>query len=225
MEKYIKSLNIKKEKYSDSRTTPATVYNTVTIGEQTWFADNLRFGTEPCLLADDDDENCKNSGRKYTWLQALGDDGTNCGASTACSPALKDTVQGICPDGWHLPNIREWGKLFALLRGYHEDGNTLLFDAFAFYKAGGALTDKDVAKNLTGLGLVYETDGTGGNYWSTTEYSSNYARTLNNDDDGGYPYVSVVRKNPDLFTGYYKARSSSLPVRCVKDAEPAAATP
>ena len=225
MEKYIKSLNIKKEKYSDSRTTPATVYNTVTIGEQTWFADNLRFGTEPCLLADDDDENCKNSGRKYTWLQALGDDGTNCGASTACSPALKDTVQGICPDGWHLPNIHEWGKLFALLRDYHEDRESiLLFDAFVFYKAGGALTDKDVAKNLTGLGLVYETDGTGGNYWSSTETTnSNNAMTFDNDDIGeGYPYVYELRKDPALYDGYYMAKTKTLPVRCVKDAEPAA---
>ena len=200
-------------------------YKTVKIGDQTWMAENLRSGSNDCLLSTDD-ANCSLGGRKYTWLQALGSDATTygCSSTTACTTELPQEVQGICPTGWHLPNIHEWGKPVALLRAI---SNNYASDVFAFYKAGGNYTNENITMNLTGLGLVYESSNTNGNYWSSTEDTSKYsqARTLDNDDDdnNGAPYVWNAPQNPDDYNGYYKTKTTALPVRCIKDAP--AATP
>ena len=100
------------------------VYRTVKIGDQTWMAENLNYAdssTTPSLKRrswcyNNEPENCTIAGRLYTWAAAIdsvglyaGGKGMNCGYTETCS--LPDTVYGICPPGWHLPNKGEWKTL------------------------------------------------------------------------------------------------------------------
>ena len=92
-------------------------YKTVTIGEQTWMAENLNYYDENNLsvkekswcfgkLDNKDSTTCDVAGRLYTWAAAMDTVKTGCGEGTTCSPHMP--VQGICPMGWHLPSEREW---------------------------------------------------------------------------------------------------------------------
>jgi uncharacterized protein (TIGR02145 family) len=91
------------------------VYKTVVIGTHVWMAENLNYETENSYCYNDDDSNCSKYGRLYTWAAAIDsaklykDDSIECGYGKTCSMPI--TVQGICPDGWHLPSSAEWQEL------------------------------------------------------------------------------------------------------------------
>ena len=84
------------------------VYKTVTIGTQTWMAENLNFGTALSFCAQ-----CEVYGRIYMYDEAL----------TAC------------PAGWHLPSDPEWTTLIAFLGGYGDAGGKLKEAGFAHWKS------------------------------------------------------------------------------------------
>jgi len=73
------------------------VYKIVTIGSQTWFAENLNFdtGDETSRCYKDNATNCFSYGRLYEGFAA----------------------QTVCPEGWHLPSVEEWQTLFDYLGG------------------------------------------------------------------------------------------------------------
>ena len=45
-----------------------------------------------------------NHGGLYTWAAAMGKDESTCGKGYECDLDMGD-VQGVCPDGWHLPHV------------------------------------------------------------------------------------------------------------------------
>ena len=106
-------------------------YKTIAIGEQVWMAENLNYNIiseTPSLennskCYDDDEINtqhCEITGRLYTWAVAIDSakmekNNIICGYGKSCN--LPDKVQGICPDGWHLPSYTEWNTLTTFVVG------------------------------------------------------------------------------------------------------------
>jgi len=102
------------------------IYKIVEIGEQIWMAENLNVthyadgtiipyitdNTAWANLGDNDTDkaycyyNNNINGEKdtygalYTWAAAMN------GASSSTN-----NIQGVCPTGWHIPNIEEWREL------------------------------------------------------------------------------------------------------------------
>lgn len=90
---------------TDSR--DGKTYRTVKIGSQTWMAENLNFKTPNSICKDQKSTLCQKYGRFYTWIDAM----QISSAYTEKTYKSKGSVQGICPQGWHLPSYEEWSTL------------------------------------------------------------------------------------------------------------------
>ena len=115
-------------------------YKTVTIGSQTWMAENLAYAyVEPTKTLDSssfcDDKDttyCKKYGRLYLWSAAMdsaavfSEKGKGCGydyRQCANKDNSNGKIRGICPEGWHLPNVAEYKVLFTAIGGQNEPGS------------------------------------------------------------------------------------------------------
>ena len=97
------------------------VYNIVQIGTQCWFKQNLDYGTyvtastgqrgagtqKYCYL--NNSLNCNKYGGFYEWAELM-TGSSGCNGIAACPPC-NSAVQGICPEGWHIPSHYEWTLL------------------------------------------------------------------------------------------------------------------
>ncbi len=74
------------------------------IGLQKWMAENLNYATTGgSYCYDDDSANCDVYGRLYDWNTVM--DGA------APSNTNPSGVQGVCPEGWHVPSRTEVTQL------------------------------------------------------------------------------------------------------------------
>ncbi|MDR2732400.1 MAG: hypothetical protein LBB36_04190, partial [Fibromonadaceae bacterium] len=145
------------------------LYKHVTIGEQTWMAENLNFtptganGTATNYACyDDEPENCEKYGLLYDWATAMGiNESYN---STRFGTVTKH--QGICPSGWRVPTNAEWIILFGAVGG---TGTNNFTGAATKLKAGGPDWN---GTNDYGFSVLP------GGYWSTS--SGNYYNILTN---------------------------------------------
>lgn len=86
-------------------------YRTVRMGNQVWMAQDLIYSGADGRLGSCDiatDPNCQFSGRSYTWVQAMAVPDS---FLTRYWPIEAAPHQGICPAGWHIPQLEEWRTL------------------------------------------------------------------------------------------------------------------
>ena len=182
---------------TDSR--DGQTYKTVTIGTQTWMAQNLNYAytdvpykqgnytsdsTSWCY--NNDANNCSKYGRLYTWAAAT----------------------TVCPEGWHLPTGAEFVTLFTVVGGQSTAGRVLKStsgwisgngsDAFAFSALpAGSRDDRG----------LYNNEGYNANFWSSIEYSSHSAYYM-------YLYYDYDDASLDFYNKNY-----GFSVRCLKNAQ------
>lgn len=170
------------------------IYRVVTIGEQTWMAENLNYATAEgsyCYgetASNPKTENCTKYGRLYTWM------------------AAKD----VCPKGWHLPDTTELNKLLTAVGGKNVAGEILKSQTgwHDFEGKGGNGTD---AYGFSGFpaGQMYDNggffdEGFSAYFWST-ERESYHAYSLLLDYVGENALVGIHPKD------------YAFSVRCLKD--------
>ena len=211
-------------------------YGAVVIGDQVWMAENLRtthyadgtaipeggensstsypyyydYSTSDIPLAE--------RGYLYNWPAVMNGESS--------SDANPSGVQGIAPDGWHVPSKAEFEQLadYVGQQERYRLGNDSANIAKALASTehwntstGDHTPGNDPGRNnATGFGVVPAGIWRGGLYgagdgaffWSSTEYGSNDAwnRTLNYTNAG-------VNRN-------YNYRSNGFSVRCVSDLSP-----
>ena len=91
-------------------------YRVVTVGKQTWMAENLDYYDTlamPNLVNETvcaDSSVCAAGTRRYSWYGAV--NVTHTSALDELKPQLCTPIQGVCPVGWHIPSMMEWQELF-----------------------------------------------------------------------------------------------------------------
>ncbi|MBQ5463460.1 MAG: hypothetical protein IIT53_05455 [Fibrobacter sp.] len=199
-------------------------YKTVTIGTQTWMAENLNYESVDSYCYNDSAKYCAKYGRLYTWAAAMDSvgewstNGRGCGYYGDCSPTYP--VRGVCPKGWHLLTKAELEMLLETVGGVQdkekywqwqgagiklkstsgwndddgESGNGADSFGFSALPAGNGRND----------GSFYD-EGKKANFWSSTESTSSSA------------YGMYLNYYGDITKVDYGDKNNGFSVRCVKD--------
>ncbi|MGL1936198.1 MAG: hypothetical protein OCD01_14305 [Fibrobacterales bacterium] len=110
------AFEIEDDQLCDIRDT--SLYATVQIGETVWMAENLAFKTSSSWCYDNNDDLCDYYGRMYSWAEAMGID-TSYNHSYYGQKYVD--VEGVCPEGWVLPTLRNFDDLVMYARGVTGD--------------------------------------------------------------------------------------------------------
>ncbi|SHI29892.1 fibrobacter succinogenes major paralogous domain-containing protein [Fibrobacter sp. UWP2] len=199
------------------------IYRTVEIGSQTWMAENLNFADEsiyPSMINGNwcyksKSDSCIKYGRLYSWSAAIDsiywakqnkkcgyikvddeDDYVNCG--------LPQTVKGICPEGWHVPNNEEWNVLYSNVGNDYKAMQAKNFrnhwknssDDFGFSALPSGVYD----------GLEPFAIGENATFWSASEFNGEFA----------YLWL-LYGESSALISGYHYGKIDGHSVRCIKD--------
>ena len=190
------------------------IYNTVTIGTQTWLKENLDVGT--MIISDsnhsgqqmaangaiekycynNEPNNCAIYGGLYEWDEAM-------------QYVTTEGTQGICPRGWHIPTHAEQQTL----SNFVNNEATKLIDENAH---SGKTYTNETGFSALFAGNRYYDDGGFTNlsfltfFWSSTERSGSGNSIFAND-------MHLIYSSSDVYfyNGYRKTDGFS--VRCLKD--------
>ena len=191
------------------------LYKTITIGTQTWMAQNLNFpydiNTSHSFCYGDDPANCEKYGRLYTWSAALdsaglySEDGLGCGGGATCGyfPVLR----GVCPEGWHVPSDKE----FETLRSFVSSAGDL--QALGFAEWSGATNTSGFSAIPSGL-YTYNYGDNKADYYNLGEVARYWSRS----EGASNPYALVIKSSQKLEGT--NDTDDRLSVRCIKDTSP-----
>ena len=191
------------------------IYNTVTIGTQTWMQENLkttRFndGTEIPTTAlpinnntitlyqwayDQDTTNINIYGRLYTWNVAYSND-------------------NVCPIDWHVPDNSEWETLRDFLGGESIAGSKMKETGTTHWVETNG--DVDNSSGFTGLGSGFRGNPSGFNqlglagcFWSSTPFGI----------VGTFPrgYRFRLASDNNMLASSVAVANTGNAIRCIKD--------
>jgi len=190
--------------FTDSR--DGKTYRMVTIGGQTWMAQNLNYlnniitWSDSSWCYDNDPDNCNIYGRLYRW----------------------DAAKTVCPAGWRLPDTTDWNSLVTAVGGSSVAGKKLKaasgWNDHGDYgnKNGNGTDDYGFSAQPGGLGPGnFRGVGSYGNWWTDTDIGRD---NLNRDYAWGrsmsYGYDYVTRCDSYQGCG---SKNNGFSVRCIKN--------
>jgi len=192
-------------------------YETLQVGSQCWMKDNLNVGTMLTNFQDmtdngitekycynDDPANCTTYGGLYQWNEMM-------------QYVTQAGVQGICPDGWHIPSNPEWcivteeidTTVDCVWYDWNGTDTGIKMKSTTGWNLNGSGTNES---GFTALPAGYKSGfdgfellGYGTYFWSSTEIFSGQSGTIWLTHDNASVRFSLASK-PEGFS-----------VRCVRD--------
>lgn len=189
-------------------------YNTVTIGTQTWMAENLRTtkyrdGSEIHLVKDntewnntingafcnydnsEDIDTIATYGRLYNWYAV-------------------DDARNIAPEGWHMPTDAEWTTLTTYLGGEPEAGGKLKETGYTHWESPNTEASNETGYTAIPGGTRYSDGrftriGISACYWSATEGNPDYV------------FIRCMDYNICDVGRYVASKERGYSIRCVMD--------
>lgn len=186
-------------------------YKTIRIGNQIWMAENLKSihysdGTPVSnYVYNDQESNCSVYGRLYPWQSVMrGETGTN---------SNPGNIQGIAPNGWHIPSKAEWQQLINYLGGYSLAGGWLKEEGLVNWQAPNS--------NATNKSLFCALPGGMYAFWQEFQWLGQHAVFATSTDISvpGHPAVNSIKldyNNASVTVGEFHP-DDAVSVRCVKN--------
>ena len=185
------------------------VYKTVKIGYSWWMAENLNYAylqstdslDSSSFCYKDSAEYCEKYGRLYLWSAAMDSvgmysaNGKGCGSGAGCTPTFP--VRGVCPEGWHIPNSSESGRL-----RYQYSNAREMYDVEDAYGLNMVSTGLLVSNRWTSLSA--EDSIPIGMFWTSS-------------GTDGCPWVVYYLKQGIYVRKEFCRGNNAVSVRCVKD--------
>jgi len=163
-----------------------TVYQTITIGTQTWMAQNLAY------LPSVSSPMANSQTNPIYYVHGYNGNVVADAKATANYSAYGvlynwDAAMISCPQGWHLPTDAEWASLSIFLGGNSVSGGKLKETEFLYWNSPNTSATNSSGFNGRGGGYrelngTFYSLGIYANYWSSTEYvaHASYGWTLYN---------------------------------------------
>ena len=213
-------------------------YDTVLIGDQCWMAENINAGTRiagssnqgtSCASIekycfDNNEANCTTDGGLYQWNQTM------CGASTCNgtgeppNDACATPIQGICPDGWHLPSHYE---LTTLERAVCTSGTCATDFEYNTTRTGWRGTTEGDKLKKEGLcegrtpcgtsgfnGLLAGSRDADGSFYDRTSLGGFWSSTHGSSMDAWFRWLYV---NSTTVLRHGNSKDTGFSIRCLKN--------
>jgi uncharacterized protein (TIGR02145 family) len=186
-------------------------YATILIGTQCWLKENLNIGTRVNGIVaqtnngilekycyNDSEDSCSIYGGLYQWQEAM---------QYAALPG----AQGICPQGWHIPDDSEWTVLSNFLGNPDSVGGKLKETGLTHWASPNTSATNSSYFTALGGGYRRSDNGTyssirfGGHFFSSTDTSATHVwkRYL------GYN-IGTMQRNANL-------KTNGFSIRCIQD--------
>jgi uncharacterized protein (TIGR02145 family) len=206
--------------FKDSRDNQT--YRTVTIGPQTWMAENLNVGSmvlgsvdqsDAVVIEkycyDDDAAACATDGGLYQWAEAM-DLASTCNSTSCIAQISSGHHQGLCPTGWHIPKPAEWDVLATYLGGADAAGKTMKLNNTGYTDWDASMYNNGNSSGFSALpagGRVdgFDSRGLGVGFWEASEYVASSAS-----------YRVLYYGRADFYAAN-NDKAYGLSVRCLRD--------
>lgn len=211
------------------------VYKTVVIGDQCWMRQNLRVkhysdGLEIVQgTSNTDDPRYYNPGTSEVETQIYGLLYNRAAAwrNNVGSATNPSGVQGVCPDGWHVPSAAEFDQMISFLKydAINICGNNAdyLAKALASKEHWTTSTEScqignDLSANNITLFTAEPAGVYDGNFYDLYRYCG-WMTSTRNEGNTNYHYFRYMWNTDRVLQSGERYRNHGLSIRCVKDAE------
>mgnify|MGYP002632055626 CR=1 FL=1 len=182
------------------------VYQVLTIGDQSWLQENLRSlhysdgsPIEGVVCYNNDESLAETYGRLYDWNATMRN-------------STVGGVQGIAPDGWHIPTSAEWNTLIAYLGGSSVAGGEMKSTDSTWRSPNTGATN---GSGFSGVPAgEYETPNS--RFQLLHEYAIFWTSTQSSSTKATEKYLSYSSAACTSFNWY---KSLKYSIRCIKDSE------
>jgi uncharacterized protein (TIGR02145 family) len=201
------------------------IYRTIKIGAQNWMAENLkttRYANGTPINNGDmvedittgkyyfhNIEELKPYGLFYTWQAASNTDSLH--------KTYPDGLQGVCPIGWHLPNVKDYNILIDYLGGSEIAGQKLRTAGEEFWEIDNGTDESGFG--AMGLGEVYKRKGIKYPFFGAYGHAYFWTSEADTSRDTEFNWATIMALSKDV-TAYihpYLSIYVGASVRCIQD--------
>jgi uncharacterized protein (TIGR02145 family) len=216
--------------YCDNLEFDGYTYSVVLIGDQCWFAENLRTTTYadgdviPAGLTDSEWESTTSGatavyGEGSSYCNHYSPDINACDEAQSLAEYARlynwyavDDARGLCPTGWHVPTDGEWTDLedYITAQGFDGTEGVALKSTYGWYNGSNGTDD---------FGFSALPGGYRSNDGGDFDVAGNYGSWWSSSPSGGLAwYRYLYYDNPDVDRNDGSPRDG-FSVRCLRDAD------